>query len=200
ESYPPRIVQVPPCPCSVADPPKASAQSPLPLTPQNEVPATTWVSATATNELTGDTSEFAQDLAAQPVSVQFASMQFTVDSSAGMATIQVERSGNANALVSIQFATGNGTAIAGKQYLPASRMLTFLPGQAYSEQTFPITILPNQSQSAAATTVNLTLTSPTGGATLGVPSTAVLTISELPAPPPPPPPPPLPIDFIAPRL
>ena len=35
----------------------------------------------------------------------------------------------------------------GKQYVPASGTLTFLPGQAYSEQTFPVTILPNLSQS-----------------------------------------------------
>jgi Calx-beta domain len=167
------------------------------LTPQDGVPADSWVSATATNFFTGDTSEFAQDLSALPVSVQFKTMQFTVDSSSGVATIQVEREGNASALVSVQYATSNGTAIAGKQYLPASGTLTFLPGQAYSERTFPITILGNQSQSAAPTTVNLTLTAPSGGATLGATNTAILTISELPAPPPPPPPP---LDFIAPRL
>ena len=116
-------------------------------------------------------------------------MRFAVDSSAGVATIEVERLGNVSALVSVQYATSNGTAIAGKQYVPASGTLTFLPGQAYSDQTFPITILPNLSQSAATTTVNLTLSQPTGGATLGTISTATLSISEVPAPPPPPPPP-----------
>jgi hypothetical protein len=167
------------------------------LTPQNGVPANTWVSATATNLSTGDTSEFALDLSAQPVSVQFQAMKFAVDSSAGTATIRVERDGSASALVTVQYATSNGTALAGKQYVPASGTLTFLPGQAYSEQTFPITILPNQSQSAVLTTVNLTLTQPSGGATLGAISTAVLSISELPAPPPPPSPP---INLTAPRL
>jgi hypothetical protein len=155
------------------------------------------VSATATNLSTGDTSEFALDLSAQPVSVQFSASQYAVDSSAGMVTIQVERDGNTSALASVQYATSNGTALAGKQYVATSGILTFLPGQAYSLQTFPITILPNQRQSGAATTVNLTLTLPTGGATLGAASTAVLTINELPAPPPPPAPP---INLSAPRL
>ena len=100
----------------------------------------------------------------------------------------------------MQYATSNGTAIAGRQYAPASGTLTFLPGQTHSEQTFPITILPNLSQSAFTTTVNLTLSQPAGGATLGTPALATLSISELPAPPPPPPPPVPPISLVAPRL
>ncbi len=175
----------------------ANGMAVVSLTPNDGVPANTWVSATATNEFTGDTSEFAQDLTAQPVDVEFETMQFAVESSAGVATIEVERVGNVSALVSVQYATSNGTAIAGKQYVPASGTLTFLPGQAYSDQTFPITILPNLSQSAATTTVNLTLSQPTGGATLGTISTATLSINELPAPPPAPPPP---INLVAPSL
>ena len=80
-------------------------------------------------------------------------------SSAGTATIGVERVGNVSALVSVQYATSNGTAIAGKQYAPASGTLTFLPGQSYSEQTFAVTILPNTSQSASTTTVSSTASS-----------------------------------------
>ncbi len=167
------------------------------LTPQSGVPAGTWVSATATNLVTGDTSEFAFDLTAQPVSVQFSTALFAVNSAAGVANIQVERVGNLSTLVTVSYATSNGTAIAGKQYEAASGTLTFLPGAAYSVQTFPITILANFSQSAATTTVNLTLSQPEDGATLGTISTATLSISELPAPPPPPPPP---IDLVAPRL
>ena len=69
--------------------------------------------------------------------------------------------------------------MAGKQYLPASGTLTFLPGQSNSQQTFNITILPNTSQSTGATTVNLALTQPVGGATLGTISTATLTIDAV---------------------
>ena len=52
--------------------PTPAALAIVSLTPQDGVPANSWVSATATNLFTGDTSEFAQDLSAQPVSVQFA--------------------------------------------------------------------------------------------------------------------------------
>ncbi len=157
------------------------------ITPATGVSPNVWVSATATNELTGDTSEFSLDLVALPVSVQFEMSVYAVDSSAGVAMIQVERVGNISALVSVQYATSNGTAIAGKQYVAASGTLTFLPGQSYSLQTFPVTILPNQSQSGGTTTVNLALSQPTEGATLGAISSAILSIGAVPAPPPPPP-------------
>ncbi len=72
------------------------------LTPENGVPANTWVSATATDLVTGDTSEFAFDLTAQPVSVQFTMTQFAVNSAAGVAKIEVERSGqSSSALVTV---------------------------------------------------------------------------------------------------
>ncbi len=156
------------------------------ITPHGGVSSNAWVSATATDEFTGDTSEFSLDLVAQPVSVQFALNVFAVNSSAGVALIEVERVGNVSALVSVQYATSNGTAVAGKQYVAASGTLTFLPGQSYSLQTFPVTILPNQSQSGGTTTVNLALSQPGEGATLGAISSAILSIGAVPAPPPPP--------------
>jgi hypothetical protein len=149
------------------------------LDPPDGVPTNVWISATATNESTGDTSEFSADVIAQPVSVQFAVASDVVNSTAGVATIVVDRLGNSNAGVSVNYATSNGTAIAGKQYLPASGTLTFLPGQSNSQQTFNITILPDTSQSTGAPTVNLALNQPGGGATLGTLSTATLTIDEV---------------------
>ena len=164
------------------------------LTPPKGLSSNAWVSATATNEVTGDTSEFSLDLVAQPVSVQFSMNVFAVESSAGVAMIDVERVGNISALVSVQYATSNGTAIAGKQYVATSGTLTFLPGQSYSLQTFPVTILPNQGQSGGTTTVNLALSQPAEGATLGAISSAILSIGAVPAPPPPP------ADLVSPSL
>jgi hypothetical protein len=160
--------------------------------------AGTYVTALATNETTGDTSAFSNAIAAQPVNVEFAVANTTVDSTAGFATILVVRSGNAGATVSVQFDTSNGTATAGTNYLAASGTLTFQPEQL--EQSFNVTILPSTSQVAYATTVNLSLFQPTGGATLGAISTAILTINEIPVPPPPPPPPPPPLNLIAPKI
>ena len=84
------------------------------------VPSGLLVTATATNLSTGDTSEFSQDLSAVPVSVEFVMAQYTVESTAGTAAIAVERIGNSNATVSVNYATSNGTAIAGRDYMAAS--------------------------------------------------------------------------------
>jgi hypothetical protein len=148
-----------------------------------------WISATATNLSTGDTSEFAQDISAEPVSTEFAMASYSVQSTAGSAAIAVVRTGNVNATVSVNYATSNGSAIASRNYSTASGTLTFLPGQV--QQSFLVTILPSRpSQAGLTTTVNLALSQPTGGATLGAISTATLVIAEAPMSPPPPPPPP----------
>ena len=144
--------------------------------PLNSLPANIWVTATATNTLTGDTSEFSKALSGQPVTMQFLTASVSVDVSAGSALIDVHRSGNPNAIVSVNYATSNGTAVAGKDYTAASGTLTFQPEEF--DQTFSITVLPNSSQAATSVTVNLALNQPTGGSTLGSPSTAVLTINN----------------------
>jgi len=96
--------------------------------------------------------------------------------SAGLALVHVERTGNLNAIVAVSYATSNGTAVAGQDYSAASGTLTFEVGQ--TDKTFSITILPNPSQAATSVTVNLALSQPTGGSTLGSPSTAILTINN----------------------
>ena len=88
----------------------------------------------------------------------------------------MERTGNFNAIVAVNYATSNGTAVAGQDYSAASGTLTFQAGQ--TDKTFSITILPNSSQAASSVTVNLALSQPTGGSTLGSPSTAILTINN----------------------
>ena len=159
------------------------------LDPAGGISSSAWFSATATDLSTGDTSEFSGVLQAQPVSVQFTSATLTVNSNAGVVAIAVERMGNSNATVSVNFASSNGTAIAGKNYLPAAGVLTFLPGPSNSLESFNITILPSSSLTVTTTTLTLTLSQPGGGATLGAISTEVVTIEEIPAPPAPPGPP-----------
>ena len=144
--------------------------------PSISLPANIWVTATATNIQTGDTSEFSNALSAQPITMQFLTAAVSVDVSAGSALIDVHRSGNPNAIVSVNYATSNGTAVAGKDYTAASGTLTFQPEEF--DKTFSITVLPNPSQAATSVTVNLALSQPTGGSTLGSPSTAVLTINN----------------------
>jgi hypothetical protein len=167
------------------------------LNPPGGVIATAWLSATATNLITGDTSEFSPDLQAQPVSVQFATAALTVNSNAGVVPIVVERVGNSAATVSVNYASTSGTAIARSNYFPVAGTLNFLAGPSNSDQTFNIAIIPSQSPTATTATVILTLAAPGGGATLGAITTEILTIVEIPAPPGPPP---TPINLISPTV
>ncbi|MFI5457958.1 MAG: beta strand repeat-containing protein, partial [Isosphaerales bacterium] len=141
------------------------------INPDGGLPANGWITATATNLGSGDTSEFSNAIEAQAVSVAFAMASYTVESTAGTAAISVLRTGNPNATVSVNYATSDGTALAGRDYTAASGTLSFLPGQL--QESFNVTILPHdRSLIATTTTVNLTLSQPTGGATLGSISTA----------------------------
>ncbi len=134
-----------------------------------------YVTALATNENTGDTSAFSNVVRAQAVSIAFSSATYSVASTAGSATITVVRSGNLNAAVSVEYATSNGSAIAGQGYVATTGTLVF-PANVTME-SFSVTILPNINSSVSSATVNLTLFGPGGGATLGSNASAVLTIT-----------------------
>ena len=93
------------------------------------------------------------------------------------ATFTITLSQATTQTVSVQFATADGTAVAGRDYTPASGTLTFAPGQ--TQQTVTVSILPNPS--AAATEVfYLKLSSP-AHATLAT-TQATCTIIEPTAP------------------
>ena len=76
----------------------------------------------------------------------------------------------------MSFATSNGTAAAPGDYTAVSQTVSFADGDT-ANKTISIPII-NDTTAEANETVNLTLSSPTGGATLGTPSTAVLTITD----------------------
>ncbi len=143
------------------------------LAPPLGLPPNTWITTTATNLNTGDTSEFSNSVSAQPVSLQFAVAAQSTTATSGQADIQVDRIGNPNALVSVNYATANGTAAAGFDYTATSGTLTFQPGQM--QLGFSVPILENILQTAAATTVNLALSAPTGSETLSAPASYELT-------------------------
>jgi hypothetical protein len=138
------------------------------------VPSGQFITATATDP-NGNTSEFSNDIPSVPVSVQFTQSSYTVDQSAGVATITVTRTGGTGGQVIVAFTTGGGTGKPGTDYTTTSGTLTFNPGVA--TQTFTIPITP-KTQVGPSVTVNLTLSHATGGATLGANSTATLTIKN----------------------
>jgi hypothetical protein len=152
-----------------------SGNAKIAFIPPTSLAASVWATATATNLATGDTSEFSNAVSAEPVTIQFQTAALAVDASAGSVLVDVQRTGNLNALVSVSYATSNGTAIAGKDYGAVSGTLTFPPGQ--KDMSFNVPILVNPSQTASSVTANLILSQPTGGATLGAPSTETLTVN-----------------------
>lgn len=135
---------------------------------------------------TGDNSNFigidtfTYTPAGTPVAnnVQFAPAFFSVAESAGTATITVTRTVT-DGTTSVNYATANGSATggasctAGVDYISTNGTLTFAAGVA--SQTFPVTIC-DDAVSETAESVNLTLSNPSGGATLGTAATAILSI------------------------
>lgn len=126
----------------------------------------------------------------QPGAFRFSTATYSVNENGGTATITVTRTGGSTGAVSVQYATSNGTATAGVDYTSAASTLQFAEGQ--TSRTFTVTIR-EDTLVEGNETVNLTLSNPGGGATLGSPATATLTIIDNDTNPPPPPPVPPPI-------
>jgi len=114
-----------------------------------------------------------------PIPLRFATNYFSGLEGTTNALITVLREGDADSKVTVDFATTDGTASAGVDYVATNGTLTFYPGQTNS--SFPITLLPD-ALTEGDETVYLSLSNPAGGATLSQ-SAATLTILDVPPPP-----------------
>ncbi len=108
-------------------------------------------------------------------SIQFSLAAYSVAENGTQAVITVTRTGGDFGAASVNYATSNGSATAGSDYTSASGTINFDDGDAVSK-TFNVPIT-DDSTWEGDETVNLSLTTPVG-ATLGAPSSAVLTITE----------------------
>lgn len=119
---------------------------------------------------------------ATPGSLQFSSATYAVGEAGPTATITVTRTGGSDGVVGASYATSNGTATGGAacggavDYVNTSGTVSFGNGVT-TPQTFTIPICDDASVEGPET-VNVTLSTPTGGATIGSPSAAVLTIND----------------------
>jgi hypothetical protein len=144
------------------------------------------ITATATDPA-GNTSEFSQCFTLggappQPGTLQFSIASYDVSESGGQATVVVTRAGGSSGAVSVQYATSSNGASAtpGTDYTAVSGTLNWASGDLISK-TFSIPVS-NDPTDENDETVNLVLSNPTGGATLGNQSTAVLIIKDDDAP------------------
>ena len=111
-----------------------------------------------------------------PGSVQFNASAYSIAENGGSATVMVTRTGGARGSISADYSTTNGNAVSGSDYVPSSGTLMWSDGDA-SSRTFTVQILDDTAQEPDET-VGLILQNPTGGASLGPPFTAVLTITD----------------------
>ncbi len=110
-----------------------------------------------------------------PGTLAFSTSDFSAAENAGSATITVTRTGGTGGEVSVDYATSDGTAEAGHDYTATSGTLVL--GDGKSSATFEVDISDDQEENGSRT-VNLTVSNPGGGAELGTPTEAVLTIVD----------------------
>ena len=125
------------------------------------------------NNFTSDVFRYSVNVAGQ---LQFSTTGYAAGEGDGQTTVTVTRVGGSDGAVSVNYATSNGTAVANSDYVAQSGTLTFADGDA-TPKTFTVPIIDNTVYEPSET-VNLTLSAPTGGAGLGTPSAAVLTIND----------------------
>ena len=101
---------------------------------------------------------------------------YRLNESNGEAVVTVTRSAT-TAQVFVGFATGNGSALAGTDFTSTSGTLTFNPGITRQDIHVPL----QTTSSTNERNFTVTLSSPSGGAVLGSPSQAVVTIVKNPA-------------------
>ena len=114
-------------------------------------------------------------ICAWPGQLQFSASNYTVAEDGGSAIITVDRTGGSDGVVSVVYATYDETAKAGSDYTAATGILTLNNGEI--RKSFAVPILDNNVYDGDKT-INLKLSNPTSGATLGAQTTAELTIND----------------------
>ena len=108
--------------------------------------------------------------------LQFSTNIYYVTENAGSVILTVQRTGDTNAAVSVDYASANGTAIAGSDYTATSGTLTFAAGE--TNQTLAVPILNDGLvEPAIYETFTVTLSNPTN-AILGTRTVATGRITD----------------------
>lgn len=115
-----------------------------------------------------------------PGTLQFSTGSTSVSESAGSKTITVTRTGGDDGAVSVQFETANGSATFPGDYTQTNNTLNWADNDDNSK-TFNVPIV-NDNTEESSQSFTIHLQNPTGGATLGSPSTITVTINDDDAP------------------
>jgi hypothetical protein len=107
--------------------------------------------------------------------IAFSQASYTVGESGETATIQLTRTGFTMGPASVTVTPSDGTATSPDDYVSTPIVVSFGDGEGSATALVPIK---KDTQHEGSETVNLTLSNPTNGASLGTQSTATLTIQD----------------------
>ena len=117
------------------------------------------------------------DVAANNGSIQLSAATYSGGEGDGQIAVTITRTGGSDGAVAVTFDTSNGSATAGSDYTAVTgQSVMFADGDA-ANKTVNISVT-DDSEYEGAETFNVTLSNPTGGATLGSPASAVVTIND----------------------
>ncbi len=108
-------------------------------------------------------------------SIQFQSQSYNVSEGGSLATINVVLSAPSEVPIGVSYSTADGTALAGMNYTQTSGVLQFAGGATVA--SFNVPIIDNYVINKN-TTFNVSLSNPTGGASLDSPTKAAVNIIE----------------------
>ncbi|EQB87807.1 cation transporter-like permease [Clostridium punense] len=106
---------------------------------------------------------------------EFNPTSYSIGEKGGSATLTVKRTGSSNGLATVDYATSDGTAVAGRDYTSVSGTLTFASGQ--TSKTISIPVKDNLTYDGDRF-LNITLSNPSGDMVLGSQNVAILTIED----------------------
>ena len=112
-----------------------------------------------------------------PGTLQFDSAVYSIAENQGSVTLLVTRTGGSGGIISVNYNTSDGSAVAGSDYVAGSGTLTF--GIGVTSQQISIPIL-QDALSEAAESLSVSLYDATGGASIGTQSTATVAILDSP--------------------
>ena len=113
-------------------------------------------------------------LLAQPM-LQLTAASYMTGENAGAVTLAVQRTGDTDTEVSVDFVTSDGTAADGVKYTRTNGTLTFAARE--TRQAISVPLL-NDNLPGGATSFHVLLSNPTGGAVLGTPTDATVSIVD----------------------
>lgn len=107
--------------------------------------------------------------------LRFSQASYSVEEGAGSVILAIERADGVDGAITVQYATANGTAQAPDDFGGANGTLSFAAGEVSKQIAIAI---PDDAAHEGDETFTVAMSRPGGGATLGVPSVATVTVVD----------------------